>query len=78
MRPWPDRKYRGLFVSLAMDAKRAVGRINGSGGTLIAGGAITPALDDNVSTAPAPLSKEAEQTIVAQPKPGVIAGTLVL
>jgi hypothetical protein len=71
-------KYWVLLVILAMSAVLLVGCVSsGGGGTPIPGGAITPALDDNATTAPLPFPKEIEQTMTAQDKTGFVVGTPV-
>ena len=71
-------KHWVLLVILAIAVILVVGCVSSGGGsTPIPGGAVTPALDDNATTAPLPFPKEIEQTMTAQAKTGFIVGTPV-
>lgn len=72
------RKHWVPFIILVVGIVLLVGCVSSGGGsTPIPGGAITPAVDDNATTAPLPFPKEIAQTMTAQAKSGFIAGTPV-
>lgn len=71
-------RWWSLLVILAVTAALLVGCVSSGGGvTPVPAGAITPARDDNATTAPLPFPKEIAQTMTAQAKSGFVASTPV-
>jgi hypothetical protein len=67
-----------LLMMILLVGALLVGCVSsGGGGTPLPGSAVTPAVDDNGTTAPLPFPPEIGQTMTAQAKSGFVAGTPV-